>query len=140
MRPCDRSSFAHGVPAHIREYDHDVPIPSLEELITPGNPKTANINAAKCFVKLCTLTVVLAEILPLLYDRRSRPRTEISRTLHSLEIQLESWEESLPEWMKIQNDSNTVTGSSSLKLGFLSTKMLLRRIAFHASRICSYRM
>lgn len=130
-----RSSLAHGVPAHIRRNEYDVPLPTLEGLLTEGNQETSRIRPAECFILLCELTEVLGDILPLLYDRRcSRPITETNKLLRQLETNLDKWEESLPLWAASKSNVEKVSGLSSLKLGFLSVKMLLCRIAFH---VCS---
>lgn len=93
----------------------------------------SRIGPAECFILLCALTEVLGDILPLLYDRRSRPVTDVNRLLRRLETDLDEWEESLPVWAKDQRNTTQVSGSSSLRLGFLSAKMLLCRVAFHVS-------
>ncbi|TEY86444.1 hypothetical protein BOTCAL_0008g00180 [Botryotinia calthae] len=92
------SSLAHGVPAHIRRNEYDVPLPILEGLLTEGNHEISRIRPAECFILLCELTEVLGDILPLLYDRRCRPITEINKLLRQLETNLDNWEESLPQW------------------------------------------
>lgn len=128
------SSLAHGVPAHIRGNEYDVPLPTLEGLLTEGNQETSRIRPAECFILLCELTEVLGDILPLLYDRRcSRPITETNKLLRQLETNLDKWEESLPQWAASKSNVEKVSGLSSLKLGFLSVKMLLCRIAFHST-------
>ncbi|KAF7919679.1 uncharacterized protein EAE97_011597 [Botrytis byssoidea] len=127
------SSFAHGVPAHIRRNEYDVPLPTLKGLLTDGNHEILRIRPAECFILLCELTEILGDILPLLYDRRCRPITETNKLLRQLEINLDEWEESLPQWGTNKSNAEQVSGLSSLKLGFLSVKMLLCRIAFHSA-------
>ncbi|KAF7950360.1 hypothetical protein EAE96_007647 [Botrytis aclada] len=127
------SSFAHGVPAHIRRNEYDVPLPTLEGLLTADNHEISRIPPAECFISLCTLTEVLGDILPLLYDRRCRPITETNKLLRQLEINLDVWEESLPPWAASKSNAEQISGLSSLRLGFLSIKMLLCRIAFHSA-------
>ncbi|KAB8293982.1 hypothetical protein EYC80_009449 [Monilinia laxa] len=127
------SSFAHGVPAHIRKNEYDVSLPTLDVLLTERDYINSRIGPAECFILLCALTEVLGDILPLLYDRRCRPVTDVNRLLRRLEIDLDEWEESLPVWAKDQCSTiPQVSGSSSLRLGFLSAKMLLCRVAFHS--------
>ncbi|KAI9650760.1 hypothetical protein NHQ30_000785 [Ciborinia camelliae] len=127
------SSFAHGVPAHIRKHEYDVSLPTLDGLLTEGEHIASRVSSAECFILLCALTEVLGDILPLLYDRRSRPVTETNKLLRRLETNLDEWEESLPLWAANPSDATQVSGSSSLRLGFLSAKMLLCRIAFHGA-------
>ncbi|KAF7861872.1 hypothetical protein EAF04_007754 [Stromatinia cepivora] len=130
------SSLAHGVPAHIRKNEYDVLLPTLDGLLTEGDEgdyTTSRIRPAECFILLCALTEVLGDILPLLYDRRCRPVTETKKLLRRLEIGLDEWEESLPQWAANQSDATLVSGLSSLRLEFLSAKMLVCRIGFHSA-------
>ncbi|KAM0166001.1 hypothetical protein ACHAQE_001860 [Botrytis cinerea] len=104
------SSLAHGVPAHIRRNEYDVPLPTLEGLLTEGNQETSRIRPAECFILLCELTEVLGDILPLLYDRRcSRPITETNKLLRQLETNLDKWEESLPLWAASKSNVEKVS-------------------------------
>lgn len=129
------SSLAHGVPAHIRKNEYDVSLPTLDGLLTgeDGDYTTPRNKPAECFILLCALTEVLGDILPPLYDRRCRPATETNKLLRRLEIDLDEWEESLPRWAANQSNSALVSGLSSLRLEFLSVKMLVCRIGFHSA-------
>ncbi|KAF7891765.1 hypothetical protein EAF00_008067 [Botryotinia globosa] len=122
LKQSPRSSFAH-----------DVPLPTLKGLLTEGNHEILRIRPAECFIFLCELTEILGDILPLLYDRRCRPITETNKLLRQLETNLDEWEESLPQWATSKSNAEQVSGLSSLRLGFLSVKMLLCRIAFHSA-------
>lgn len=133
-----RSSFAHGVPAHLRRNEYDVPLPTLKGLLTEGNHEILRIRPAECFILLCRLTEILGDILPLLYDRRCRPITETNKILRQLETNLDEWEESLPQWAASKSNAEQVSGLSSLRLGFLSVKMLLCRVAFHVSSLSTH--
>jgi hypothetical protein len=102
--------------------------------MTVGLETADRIAAAKCFIALCTLTDILGDILPLVYERPSRSEAETSKALRRLETELDKWEDS---WSSVTifhdhdiDFAKLVSGSSSLRLGFLSVKMLICRIAF----------
>lgn len=132
-----RSSFAHGAPTLISKNQYDVPVPNVAALVTPKKDSAQRIESAQCFVALCTLTEILGEILPLVYDRRQRASAEVSRLLRRLETDLDNWEDTEPA-ISVLRDGNdaynqSFGGSSSLRLGFLATKMLICRISFRVS-------
>lgn len=128
------SSFAHGVPTYITKNQYEVPIPNVSVLMTPGLETSTRVDAAKCFIALCTLTEILGDILPLVYERRQRVGADISKVLRRLETDLDNWEDSWPAVPifrdREDSDAGPVSGSSSLRLGFLSAKMLICRISF----------
>ncbi|KAF8848606.1 hypothetical protein BDZ45DRAFT_605698 [Acephala macrosclerotiorum] len=126
------SSFAHGTPTLISRNQYDVPIPTVAALITPGRDSSQRIKSAQCFIALCMLTEILGEILPLVYYRRQRASSEVSRLLRRFETDLDNWEECEPAVTVLRdgNDNQSFGGSSSLRLGFLATKMLICRISF----------
>lgn len=132
-----RSSFAHGVPTYITKNQYEVPIPNVSVLMTPGLETSTRVDAAKCFIALCTLTEILGDILPLVYERRQRVGADISKVLRRLETDLDNWEDSWPAVPifrdREDSDAGPVSGSSSLRLGFLSAKMLICRISFRVS-------
>ncbi len=130
-----RSSFAHGVPTYITKNQYEVPVPSVPVLMTRGMETAERKEAAKCFIALCTLTEILGDILPLVYDRRDRSGNEMKKTLRRFETDLDQWEDSEPALsiLRSRNEGRPVSGSSSLMLGFLSVKMLICRIAFRVS-------
>jgi hypothetical protein len=103
--------------------------------MTHGLESPARMEAAKCFIALCTLTEILGDILPLVYDRRQRSGTEVSKVLRRLETDLDNWEDSEPAISVLRDRGGglPVSGSSNLRLGFLSAKMLICRIAFRVS-------
>jgi hypothetical protein len=105
--------------------------------MTPGLETPTRIDTAKCFIALCTLSEILGDILPLVYERHQRAGPDVSKVLRRLETDLDSWEDSWPavSIFRDRDEERTepVSGSSSLRLGFLSAKMLICRIAFRAS-------
>ena len=99
----ERSSFAHGIPPTIAKNQYDVPLPVSEN---PG------------FVHLCTLSMILGDVLPLVYDLSIG--SEIWRRIRRVEADLDQWEEK----------SSPGIGSS-IRLGYLSIRLLVCRISLH---------
>lgn len=130
------SSFAHGVPTYVSKNQYEVPVPTVDVLMTSGMENLARRKAAECFIALCTLTEILGDILPLVYDRRQKPAPELSKPLRRFQNALDDWEDSEPAASLLKwddNDGEIVSGSSSLKLGFLSIKMLICRVSFRSA-------
>ncbi|KNG81204.1 hypothetical protein ANOM_010168 [Aspergillus nomiae NRRL 13137] len=125
------SSFAHGISPTITKSRYDVPIPMLEDIITDSNQSDTRIKAANSFIHLCTLTEILGEVLPLVYDLNPNPK-ETWKQIRRLETDLDEWEDRLPNYLHRNNNENTrVSGSSSLQLSYLAVRLLLNRISLH---------
>lgn len=68
------------------------------------------------------------------YNLVSEMHNNIVRVLRQHEASLDLWEDSFLMWKTDNNmDNSSHIGESNLNLGFLTTKMLLRRIALHVS-------
>jgi hypothetical protein len=128
-----RSSFAHGVPATIAKDQYDVPLPDIEVLRL--RPSRGQERGVESFFALCTLTEILADILPLVYNLQVKGYRESPRKLRRIQTQLDDWEEGLPQWLRPSNEDGTgpPSGSSSLQLSLLAVKMLMCRIALRVS-------
>ncbi|KAE8379923.1 fungal-specific transcription factor domain-containing protein [Aspergillus bertholletiae] len=125
------SSFAHGISPSITKSRYDVPIPTLSD-ITPNHSDT-RAKAATSFIHLCTLTEILGEALPLVYDLNLDPK-ETWKQIHRLETDLDEWENRLPNYLRRGNDESPgVSGSSSLQLSYLAVRLLLNRISTHVT-------
>lgn len=82
-------------------------------------------------MRLCTLTNILGEVLPLAYHL-DVDQKQIWRQIRRLELELCEWEDKLPGYLQPNSaDEPRASGSSSLRLGFLSVRLLLNRIALH---------
>jgi hypothetical protein len=127
-----RSSFAHGVPGNIVRNQYDVPMPTIEILVTVGKESLLRKEAANCFIALCSLTEILGDILPLVYDIQRRFQ-DMDRILRRLEVDLDTWEDSEVVTNIFNRDRTPVPGASSLKLGFLAVRMLLKRVGLFVS-------
>ena len=62
------SSLAHGIPPHISKDQFDVPMPTVQNLLSTGQEYEKRTRAAESFIPLCSLTQILGDILPLVYD------------------------------------------------------------------------
>ncbi|KAL1631812.1 hypothetical protein SLS56_004333 [Neofusicoccum ribis] len=109
---------------------YDVALPTIPMLLTPGKEEDERLKSAECFIHLCKLSQILGDVLPLVYDL-NESRKEIWRELRRLECNLDEWEEGLPEFLQAGTLENgiSVSGANSLRLGYLSIRMLLCRIS-----------
>lgn len=121
------------MPPQISKNQYDVPLPSVDVLITSQRPNSQHIRAAHCHIALCRLTEILGELLPLVYQLQPRQARETSKKLRHIKTDLDTWEDSLPEWLRspLRSTESPVSGSSSLHLGFLAVKMLVCRVELH---------
>ncbi|OLN81998.1 putative transcriptional regulatory protein C105.03c-like protein 2 [Colletotrichum chlorophyti] len=123
-------SLAYGTPPQIKRYQYDVPDPTLEYLT--GNDATAAENsAASVFIALVTLTGVLDKYLEYVYDLNQERDHDSGRTSLGLELSLSQWEDSLGDDVRriITRGNNLhIPGAANLRLAYLSTKLLRRRI------------
>jgi hypothetical protein len=129
--------FGHGVPPQISKSQYDVPLPSVEVLVTQPRATSQHIRAAHCHISLCRLTEILGELLPLVYQLQNKPGRENSKRLRHIRTDLDTWEDSLPEWLRapVSESENPVSGASSLHLAFLAVKMLVCRVELHVGYI-----
>ncbi|KAL2825172.1 hypothetical protein BDW59DRAFT_74865 [Aspergillus cavernicola] len=129
------SSFAHGTPSMIHKDQYDVPIPTCDELT--ANPRRSEKDgfAYICFSRLCSLTLILGDILPLAYNL-TIDQQEIWKQIRHLEFELDRWDDRLPDGARAQDgDDRRVPGCSSLRLGYLTVRLLLKRIALHVATV-----
>ncbi|RFU25191.1 hypothetical protein B7463_g11146, partial [Scytalidium lignicola] len=133
------ASLTHGTPPHISPTQYDVPIPDLNMLL-PGNhtplddssrDKDDHVAGAQSFITLCRLTEILGEVLPLIYDLRSRKQDTSLKSLRRLELTLDTWEDSLFEWQKGSSPEfwREAPGALNLHLSFLALRMSIFRIS-----------
>ncbi|KAL4920175.1 fungal-specific transcription factor domain-containing protein [Aspergillus aurantiobrunneus] len=129
------SSFAHGTPPMIRKDQYDVPIPDIRDLVTASRRSKENDIAYICFSRLCRLTLILGDILPLAYNL-TIDHQDIWKQIRRLESDLDAWDDCLPSEARPQDgDDRRVPGCSSLWLGYLSIRLLLKRVALHATTV-----
>ncbi|KAG4435800.1 hypothetical protein IFR05_008721 [Cadophora sp. M221] len=124
-------SFAHGTPSNISSKHYDVPIPSVEMLIPTGMVSVEHRRASESFIALCHLSEILGQALPLIYDLEGQTQKDTSKIIRRIEVDLDRWEDALPDYLSSTAQSASISGSSSLRLCFLSLKMLICRISLH---------
>lgn len=131
-----RASFAHGVPPSITRTNYDVPLPVLDDVKSTGL-SPSQYQSAEVFIALSSLSEILGDVLPLIYDLQINPQKNTVKRLRKAEVDLDVWENDLPEWLHIAERKPllpVVSGCSSLQLGFLAVKVLIQRIRLHVSK------
>ncbi|KAL2851961.1 fungal-specific transcription factor domain-containing protein [Aspergillus pseudoustus] len=130
------SSFAHGTPPMIRKDQYDVPVPAVSDL-EAGLRHPTKSTAFVCFSSLCRLTLILGDILPLAYNL-TIDQQDIWKQIRRLEFDLDAWDDCLPDEARpLDGDGRRIPGCSSLRLGYLSVRLLLKRVALHAAAVSS---
>ncbi|KAK1997328.1 fungal-specific transcription factor domain-containing protein [Colletotrichum falcatum] len=123
-------SLAYGTPPQIKRYQYDVPDPSLEYLVAK-DATGAQVQAASVFAALVTLTSVLDKFLDHVYDLNPERDQNSGRTSLDLELSLGQWEDSLGDDVRrivTRGGDLRVPGAANLRLAYLSTRLLRRRI------------
>ncbi|THC88508.1 hypothetical protein EYZ11_012042 [Aspergillus tanneri] len=129
------SSFSHGIPPIIAKGQYDVPVPLPRDILPDANQSEKHARGADCFIHLCTLTNILGEVLPLTYHLDVDQKL-IWKQIRRLELDLCEWEDSLPAHLRPgSGDQTRTSGSSSLRLGYLSVRLLLHRISLHVATL-----
>ncbi|KAJ5230028.1 hypothetical protein N7489_010736 [Penicillium chrysogenum] len=117
------SSLAYGTPPHIRRSQYDVPLPISEYLSDWERDHEANA----VFIELMNLTDVLDHCLEQVYSIR----IETQGPSRNLELELNKWVDSLTGDIRkiiIRGSNLSIPGASNLRLAYLATRLLLRRI------------
>ncbi|XMA15425.1 hypothetical protein WAI453_008216 [Rhynchosporium graminicola] len=125
-------SFAHGTPSNINSSHYDVPFPTSQMLGPHGSILPESQRSMESFIALCKLTQILGQALPLVYDLIGSSQKETSKTIRRIEADLDIWEDDLPDYLSSVDHSDSVSGGSSLRLCYLSLKMLVCRISLHS--------
>lgn len=92
--------------------------------------------SAEVFIALCRLSEILGDVLPLIYDLQINPHKNTAKALRKSEVDLDQWGDEISDCLDIAERKPLVpviSGSSSLQLGFLAVKLLIRRIRLHVS-------
>ncbi|EXJ86304.1 hypothetical protein A1O3_03255 [Capronia epimyces CBS 606.96] len=124
-------NFAQGTPPYVSKDHYNVPIPTVELLLTPSRADSLrDVRAAEVYIQLCRLTELIGDVLPLIYSFRAKDSTE---QISQLEIALDQWMEGQPSWLDLGDfyERPSVPGLVNLQLSYLSVRMLLRRMAWH---------
>jgi hypothetical protein len=123
-------NFSYGTPPYITVGHYDVPVLSLEVLTETGPGSVKHVRAAECYIALCQLTIVLGDILPLLYHIRSGNDAVAAQQVSKSEVDLRTWLAGLPPHLCLLDNSRRgdIPGLANLQLSYLAVKMLLARI------------
>ena len=108
----------------------------MDDLKLVCGTSSLHLQSAEVFISLCSLSQLLGDILPLVYDISIDKQKNTAKKLRQLDVDLDNWEDRLPEWLhSAQRRPLTpiISGSSNLLLGFLEVKLLIRRIKLHVS-------
>jgi hypothetical protein len=126
------SSIGHGIPPTINPRYYDVPVPQFGDTEDIGIPFQAHLQSNSTFSRLCRLSQILGDILPLVYSLREGPE-DIKRQLRKIECALDDWVLELPEYLQPTCATPfVVNGSSNLWFAYLSIKVLICRLSFKA--------
>ncbi|OJJ03067.1 hypothetical protein ASPVEDRAFT_72823 [Aspergillus versicolor CBS 583.65] len=123
-------SLAYGTPMLIHREQHDVPIPTVNDL-SIGNPDPCQRAASAVFVSLVTLTEVLGHYLEYVYRVGKAQLGEQGQNSDSLELLLGQWEETLDVDVRravMRGTNMDAPGAANLRLSYLAVKLLLKRI------------
>lgn len=128
----NRSSLAYGTPSHIQRAQYDVPSPNRRYFYR-HDAETSYSQASSIFVALFGLTEVLDLYLQHLY------RVDSDRPNHivNLDFNLNRWVESLEVNVRRIITRGThldLPGAANLRLSYLSTQLLLRRLELEDDR------
>jgi hypothetical protein len=109
---------------------YDVPPLTLEVLTQAGPGSVKHVQAAECYIALCQLTIVLGDILPLLYHIRSGNDAVAAQQVSKSEVDLRTWLAGLPSHLFLLDYTRRcdIPGLANLQLSYLAVKMLLARI------------
>jgi hypothetical protein len=88
------------------------------------------IQGGRSFMALCELTVILEDILPLIYTLQAQAPGQAFRALRRHETTLDEWEDGLPLWLRPTSLSfqRKAAGALNLQLCYLVVRMSLWRI------------
>ena len=94
------------------------------------------VQGGRSFIALCELTVILGDVLPLMYTLQAQPLEQTFRTLRQHETALDQWEEGLLPWLRpgCASFERTAAGSLNLQLCHLVVRMCLWRIGLLVGR------
>ena len=125
------SSIGHGIPPTINSRYYDVPIPQFDDTEETNTRSPAESQSKSTFPRLCRLSQILGDILPLVYSLQERP-DDIKRQLRKVECTLDDWVVELPDFLQPTSSVPFVNGGSNLWFAYLSIKVLICRLSFKA--------
>lgn len=96
----------------------------------------ARVQVGRSFIALCELTVILGDVLPLMYTLQAQSLEQTLRPLRQHETALDQWEEGLLPWLRpgCASFERTAAGALSLQLCYLVVRIYLWRIGHLVGR------
>jgi hypothetical protein len=122
------SSLGHGIPPSISRRNYDVPLPTLESLLTVDASEGIQ-QTTSSFLHLCKLSQILGDVLPHVYTLQLDV-DKVGRSLRKVECALDDWMEALPQHLRLSQSTTIVDGKFNLWFSYLSLKVLVCRVAF----------
>ncbi|KAF6833775.1 fungal specific transcription factor domain-containing protein [Colletotrichum musicola] len=127
------SSLAYGTPPQLRSGQHDVSLPTVDQLCGPA-ASPLDLNAASVYLAFVALAQFLDRYLERIYDLGKNS----TNGPWDLEIRLTQWEDSLDANLRRRiirgGDSLDIPGSANLRLAYLYIKLLLRKRELDAEK------
>ncbi|KAJ6259060.1 hypothetical protein Dda_5957 [Drechslerella dactyloides] len=143
------SSLSYGTPPNIAKGCYDVQLPercATGHAHTNSSPKTGNsqstatngnsghypYNCSGSFYSLCSLTRILAEMLPMVYHLDPDPAT-LQNTLATTAVMLREWEEGMAAASSPEPAADKDNSKSNLQFCYLSAKLVFSRLSLRAA-------
>ncbi|OLN91706.1 putative transcriptional regulatory protein C105.03c-like protein 1 [Colletotrichum chlorophyti] len=127
------SSLAYGTPPQLRRGQHDVSLPTADQLCGPA-ANSLDHDASSVYLAFAALTQFLDRCLERIYDLE---KTSTSSPW-DLEVMLTQWEDSLDIKLRRRiirgGDILDIPGSANLRLAYLYIKLLLRKWELDAEK------
>ncbi|KAJ0311258.1 hypothetical protein COL516b_001963 [Colletotrichum fioriniae] len=127
------SSLAYGTPPQLRSGQHDVSIPTAEQLCGPA-PNPVDYEATSVYLAFVALARFLDSYLERIYDLE---KTSAAGPW-DLEVLLTQWEDSLDNNIRRRiirgGESLDIPGSANLRLAYLYIRLLLRKWELDAEK------
>ncbi|TDZ28490.1 putative transcriptional regulatory protein [Colletotrichum spinosum] len=130
------SSLAYGTPPQLRSGQHDVSLPTADQLCG-SSTSPLDHNAASVYLAFVALAQFLDRYLERIYDLEKTS----AHGPWDLEVLLTRWEDSLDLGLRRKiirgGDSLDLPGSANLRLAYLYIKLLLRKWELDAEKAAS---
>ncbi|OHF04245.1 fungal specific transcription factor domain-containing protein [Colletotrichum orchidophilum] len=127
------SSLAYGTPPQLRSGQHDVSLPTVEQLCGPA-PNPVDYEATSVYLAFVALARFLDRYLERIYDLEKTSTTGP----WDLEVLLTQWEDSLENNIRRRiirgGESLDIPGSANLRLAYLYIRLLLRKWELDAEK------
>ncbi|EPS36717.1 hypothetical protein H072_9709 [Dactylellina haptotyla CBS 200.50] len=132
------SSVSYGTPPNIVKGCYDVQLPEPKPVSSPKTNGHSSANGyplpspccSNSFYSLCSLSQILAEMLPMVYNLNPDPALMIE-TLKTTAVMLRRWEDAAAD--SARRAATKDYASSNLQFCYLSVKLLFSRLSLRAA-------